>query len=224
MTAGIPPSDTVRPDLIDVLFGGLLGALLASLVPLLGEAWWRRAKRLECMPVLDYVYELREMHIAPNPILKGQEGEKPIAGAAQAVKFGFLQDCVTDAMGHEAFDLLTAEGQRAWRIHNRWWKMWSRAAGYRLKRICGLRTPTVLSVYTRLSEYPPEHKLRRTRRRRMKVVDKEHLKRSWGRGVCWCCKKRLWPWNDSSYCRACQARKTRQFSARQPPTSGSSTE
>lgn len=170
-------TQALAPDIVDVLFGGFLGALLASLVPLLGGAWWRRAKRLECMPVLDYVYELREMHIAPNPILKAQGTKRPIAGAAQAVKFGFLQDCVTDAMGHEAFDLLTAEGQKAWRVHNRWWKMWSRAAWYRLKRICGLRSPTVLSVDTKLSEYPPEHKVRRTRRRRAKVVEEEYLKK-----------------------------------------------
>ena len=216
MTVEIPPSETVRPDLIDVLFGGLLGALLASLVPLRREAWWRRAKRLECMPVLDFVHELREMHVAPKPFMKVQETEKPIPGAAQAVKFGFLQDFVTDAMGHEAFNLLTADGQKAWRIHNRWWKMWFRASWYRLKRLCGVRNPTVMRVYTRLSKYPPEHEVRWTRRRRARVVDKQHLMRPWGRGVCWCCKKRLWPWNDSSYCAACREK----VAAAEPPAGG----
>ena len=213
----------LAPDFVDVLFGGFLGALLASLVPLLGEAWWRRAKRLECMPVLDRVHELRETLEPPNPMAVHQETQEYMPGAAQAVKFGFLDCRVTEAMGHTAFNHLTADGQRAWRIHNRWWKMSYRAAWYRLKRICGVRNPTVLGVYTRLSKYPPEHKLRRTRRKRNRVVDKQHLMRPWGRGLCWCCEKRLWPWNDSLYCKACQSERC-QSSSRQLPTSDSSAE
>ena len=107
------------PDFVDVLFGGFLGALLASLVPLLGEAWWRRAKRLECMPVLDRVYELRETLEPPNPMAVHQETQEYMPGAAQAVKFGFMDCRVTEAMGHRAYNHLTADGQRAWRIHNR---------------------------------------------------------------------------------------------------------
>lgn len=191
------------PDLVDVLFGGFLGAFLASLVPLFGEAWWRRAKRLECMPVLDYVYELREMHAPPNP-MKAQGKQKPIAGATQAVKFGFLERPVTDAMGHEAFDLLTADGQRAWRIHNRRWKIWFRMARFRVKRVCGLKAPTAVSRYTRLSTRPPEHRVRRKKRKRMKAVERQDLLRCWGRGTCWSCEKWLAPWNDTSYCRSCR--------------------
>ena len=52
------------------------------------------------MPVLDYVYELRENHAPPRTFMNTQGTERPLDGAAQAVKFGFLQDCVTDAIGH----------------------------------------------------------------------------------------------------------------------------
>ncbi len=212
MTAVSPTPSGLTPDLVDVLFGGLLGALLSALLPLLGEAWWRRAKRIECMPVLDRVYELRDLHIAPTPIMKFQKTHKPLAGATQAVKFGFLEGCVTNDMGHEAFDLLTSDGQKAWRIHNRPWKMWARSGWFRLKRLLGVQAPTI-SVHTRLSTYPPEHRCRRHRRARMKIVDRQVLARPWGRGTCSDCKRRLWPWNDSSCCKSCRAERAKSLAS-----------